>query len=230
MNRAFFFTGLAWPAGFDCDRAETDMENTICRDCQLAAMDREMNALYRRVTGQKTSQKKWLGRRMACGNDAICLASVYCDRMVELVSVITGTDFSLYQYAHHVIDDDFFHPRAAILVENYIKDHIGDASYEAFSACSSRHSAHQVTSNYLFGAYGCPGMFTFMESAAYIDAGQIWIAFIDYTDVPDNQPFIAVYGPRSVTLLAAPDVLNDWIKNLQSRIKEPCSVVFHDAL
>lgn len=40
------------------------MENTICRDYQLAAMDREMNALYRRVTGQKTSQKKWLGRRI----------------------------------------------------------------------------------------------------------------------------------------------------------------------
>lgn len=68
MNRAFFFTGLAWrptigicgllvfccsclvvftvharrrtfTAGFDCDRAETDMENTICRDYQLAAPD-----------------------------------------------------------------------------------------------------------------------------------------------------------------------------------------------
>lgn len=220
-------------AGFDCDLAASKTEHTVCRDYRLAAMDREMNILYRQTPNQKTAQQKWIAARNACGNDITCLVNVYQNRLRDLVAAISGTDFTLYTYAHAVIDDTFFHPRDAILLENYIKEKIGHETYERFSECSDRYSNHHATDDYLFGSYGCPGMFTFMESAAYIDADQIWIAFIDYTGnpgTPDNQRFIAVYGPRSVGLSSAPDVLNNWIQDLQSRIKESCQVVFHDAL
>ncbi|MDE2280273.1 MAG: hypothetical protein KGK04_11910 [Xanthomonadaceae bacterium] len=71
-------------ASFDCARAATPTERTICGSLQLAAFDRSVASAYRDAYDQFTSdrasvdplarlQRRWLRQRDACGADATCL-------------------------------------------------------------------------------------------------------------------------------------------------------------
>ena len=85
-------------AGFDCDKATTPVEITICRNERIAAGDREMTRLYRELLGMlpaeqkrafRSDQRAWLTKRNRdCleGNDVsvACLARLYSDRLVAL--------------------------------------------------------------------------------------------------------------------------------------------------
>jgi len=170
---------LMYSAGFDCDRAKTDVELTICRDKNLAQYDSEVNILYRASSGQKASQKKWMAVRNQCKTDVKCLTTQYNTRLRELVSSITKDDFNLFDYARLVSDDGWFHPNNAILISSYIKNKIGDDEYTKITACSNRRTKGIFNKDEIFAGYGCPGMFTFMESAIYIDKNKygyrIWM-------------------------------------------------------
>lgn len=88
----------AFRAGFDCDKATTPVEITICQDERIAAGDREMNRLYRdllktlpaeQTRTLRSTQRAWLTKRNrnCLRNDAvsrICLARLYSDRLVTL--------------------------------------------------------------------------------------------------------------------------------------------------
>jgi uncharacterized protein YecT (DUF1311 family) len=67
MKMAPFFN-----AGFDCKKARTEVEITVCGSKKLSALDKEMNDLYRSLLQSLPSersdkliqeQKKWLSRR-----------------------------------------------------------------------------------------------------------------------------------------------------------------------
>lgn len=71
-------------ASFDCARAVTSTERTICGSWQLAAFDRSVASAYRNAYDQFKSdaanvdplgrlQRQWLRQRDACGTDATCL-------------------------------------------------------------------------------------------------------------------------------------------------------------
>lgn len=90
--------GTAQAAGFDCKRARSTVEISICADPELSRMDSEMNALYRDLqaetagidgeTGRRidplaAEQQRWLGRRNAC-TDRACLQRAYRERLAQM--------------------------------------------------------------------------------------------------------------------------------------------------
>lgn len=86
---------------FDCAKAQTDIEHLICRDHDLAELDRRLAEIYKatRATlnraGKKAllkAQRDWLaGYQQACGDtvDRECLAQRYQKRTAELLAQLT---------------------------------------------------------------------------------------------------------------------------------------------
>ena len=88
---------MAGAASFDCARARTPDERTICGDRALNDRDVHMAVLYgldiRLVPmgsrdAIKRDQALWLRARRACGADARCLAHGYDKRIAALQAVI----------------------------------------------------------------------------------------------------------------------------------------------
>lgn len=94
----FVFRRSVFRAGFDCDRAATDVEHAICGNELIALGDFEMGTLYRELLdrlpdnaaqGLRVGQRAWLrqrdrGCRSKEGVDAVCIARLYADRLAAL--------------------------------------------------------------------------------------------------------------------------------------------------
>ncbi|PSJ52100.1 hypothetical protein C7I84_26840 [Mesorhizobium ephedrae] len=88
-------TGVDGPS-FDCAKAETPTERTMCADQKLWAKDRAMNSIYFWIRdnvqadvrkGILAVQRHWLAVN-DCGTDRGCLNSVYEQRLEELKLVV----------------------------------------------------------------------------------------------------------------------------------------------
>jgi uncharacterized protein YecT (DUF1311 family) len=86
---AFPVTGYA--AGFDCGKAVSDVEKSICADATLSRLDGDLTAAWKQalaVGGDtdalKASQLDWLKQRDTCGRDTQCLANRYQERLRAL--------------------------------------------------------------------------------------------------------------------------------------------------
>ena len=80
-------------ASFDCNRASTQVEITICNSQSLSMLDLQMAIAYGIATSDANSdisgdviaaQRAWLARRDSCGNDEPCLAAAMRDQTVFL--------------------------------------------------------------------------------------------------------------------------------------------------
>lgn len=82
---------LARPS-FDCNRASTPTETTLCNNPALAMLDVQLSELYlRQLPGQapqkakaQQEQRNWLAQRNRCGADASCLFNAYSERIAQL--------------------------------------------------------------------------------------------------------------------------------------------------
>jgi uncharacterized protein len=81
---------LARAAGFDCRKAGTPLEKTICQDPVASALDEQLAAAYRDA-GQRcpdavlrTEQQRWLHEVRNVCRDVACLAPAYRSRIAEL--------------------------------------------------------------------------------------------------------------------------------------------------
>ena len=78
-------------ASFDCAKASSAQEKMICSDRELARLDVELSAVYRKAREAATDAKalqneqlQWLkATRKAC-SDKACLAEAYKSRTAEL--------------------------------------------------------------------------------------------------------------------------------------------------
>lgn len=82
--------------GFDCDEAIHEAEQFICKDAELARLDRSMNELYAEVLAHipaserkflKAEQRGWVKGRNDCWKSSDmrgCIADSYRDRIDEL--------------------------------------------------------------------------------------------------------------------------------------------------
>lgn len=83
------FTTLTHAASFDCGRAKTYVERTICADKDLSLLDETLDDAFVELvykdapSGLRTSQKSWLALRDACP-DAACIKRRYEQRIAEL--------------------------------------------------------------------------------------------------------------------------------------------------
>ncbi len=140
---AFLACNSVQAAGFDCQKATTKLEKTICADNKLSAADTELTQLYvaaRTSLAQKAArqslkeeQKAWLAKRTKdCKeNDAFCLLKLYEERIASL-KAMTGVsseswDFSSSIQANlpeaqfklfgHKADDRYFIQRVEISLD-----------------------------------------------------------------------------------------------------------------
>lgn len=87
---SLFSAAPADAAGFDCAKAATTVEKTICADPELSGLDEALAALFRqnlaadaRAETVRAGQRAWLKVRDAC-RDAACLNAAYQDRLAAL--------------------------------------------------------------------------------------------------------------------------------------------------
>ncbi|WP_321820664.1 MULTISPECIES: lysozyme inhibitor LprI family protein [unclassified Burkholderia] len=81
----------AHAAGFDCAKAASPTEKTICADAGLSSLDGQLAAAWKKTLAKggdtaalKAAQLKWLKQRDRCGNDASCLGDRYRERLASL--------------------------------------------------------------------------------------------------------------------------------------------------
>ncbi len=97
LGGRFIFRRSTYQAGFDCNKATTPVEVTICGDPLLARGDLEMNSLYSKLTkgagvdaeAVRSDQREWVRQRnSSCQGDGVanasCLARMLADRLVAL--------------------------------------------------------------------------------------------------------------------------------------------------
>jgi uncharacterized protein len=106
MNKALALLVVAraspWASAtsFDCRKAATDAEKTICGSALLGKLDDALSDNYRNMlTGNlgdggkdlKREQKEWLRKRNACKSEK-CLVDTYRSRVDEICNtpVVTG--------------------------------------------------------------------------------------------------------------------------------------------
>ncbi|MFZ1984197.1 MAG: hypothetical protein WAU91_07270, partial [Desulfatitalea sp.] len=100
------------PASFDCAKAHTLSEKTICGSVELSLLDSEVSAscstgsLLNRATlerdkryldalkQKKNEQKAWLKQRDTCGNDATCLKN----SIIARIDALRARQFPQYSY------------------------------------------------------------------------------------------------------------------------------------
>lgn len=92
-------------ASFDCKKASTPIEKTICGSDYTAELDRALDELYRAALAKaaaanrgviEVAQKEWLAtRNTRCGRakpDQNCVEGLYKARIVELVRILRGPE------------------------------------------------------------------------------------------------------------------------------------------
>jgi hypothetical protein len=80
---------------FDCSKARSVPERTICSDAELARLDRELGQVYARAKNlttdraafQRQQDREWRMREALC-RDRVCLLRWYAQRRYQLMAVI----------------------------------------------------------------------------------------------------------------------------------------------
>ena len=86
-----------YAASFDCKKAGTEMEKTICSDSKLSQLDEKLAAAYREALEKapqkgeslREGQRQWLRERNECA-DTHCIKDAYKLRLADLKLVSTG--------------------------------------------------------------------------------------------------------------------------------------------
>jgi uncharacterized protein len=84
-------------ASFDCKKASSSAEKTICTDESLSLLDDQVSDRYQSLRSDKTtksfrqelrvSQKKWIVKRDNCSDDRACLIHIYETRIEQLTNI-----------------------------------------------------------------------------------------------------------------------------------------------
>ena len=91
LLRALLATGLiavqVSAASYDCAKAVTIVEKTICATPRLSALDEELATTYKAVAKSaeaRQEQRAWLVTRNACEDNAECIEASYLARIASL--------------------------------------------------------------------------------------------------------------------------------------------------
>ena len=96
-----FLTLLVLPfaahaASFDCVKASSPAEKTVCAHADLSTLDSDLNAAYNTAlsaaatpTTLRDTQRSWIKQRDACGTNVDCLQHVYNERLERLHTVVS---------------------------------------------------------------------------------------------------------------------------------------------
>lgn len=96
---AIFAASNAHAASFDCTKAKTADEKTICRNQSLSDADVKMATMFQMNTrlvmmgargNMQDRQREWLAERNACKGNLPCLTAAYDRRIRELQADFDG--------------------------------------------------------------------------------------------------------------------------------------------
>lgn len=98
MVLALLGVGAVSAAGFDCNKAQSRVEKTICADAGLSELDEHLARYYeaaRRTLAEgavclKADQARWLKSVRNVCRDATCLRTAYLNRLSELDALQPG--------------------------------------------------------------------------------------------------------------------------------------------
>ena len=103
-KEVFYFVAAFFKAGFDCRKASTAIEKSICTDKRVAMADLEINQQYKKARQRlsgierkalKTTQRSWIKQRNKClvadKVDMSCLALSYANRLATLQKINNAT-------------------------------------------------------------------------------------------------------------------------------------------
>lgn len=105
-----FAASAAQAASFDCNKAKTPLEKTICSDMKLSALDDELNATYKAVAEQSGNkeairrwQREWLkSYEVTSCKDAACWQTQFSERIAALKNVAGSQDPAARWHGHYV--------------------------------------------------------------------------------------------------------------------------------
>jgi uncharacterized protein len=79
---------------FDCLKAASLSEKTICANAELSRLDFQLGQMWKALlddfidpaqrTQMRQDQRTWIARRQGCGDDANCIGKLYRDRLSSL--------------------------------------------------------------------------------------------------------------------------------------------------
>lgn len=79
---------LANAASFDCKKASTTIESIVCSKAELSSLDEKLGKLYSEIKSKnseiQSEQKEWLVNVRGKCDTAVCLSSVYNNRISQL--------------------------------------------------------------------------------------------------------------------------------------------------
>ena len=88
---------LSYSASFDCTKASSPFEKTICSNPALSGLDEQLAGLYTKAKTSSTNpdqlkadQITWIKSARACGTDVSCIQQAYNSRIAALTPKING--------------------------------------------------------------------------------------------------------------------------------------------
>ena len=109
-----FFQSLAFGASFDCSKASTNVEKTICASKTLSELDEQLASAYKSTVSMSTNPDKvisqqwdWLRNVRNKCKDENCLKNAYKDRLAQL-EANRQTEWSKFSDTNLGIE--FFYP------------------------------------------------------------------------------------------------------------------------
>lgn len=142
----------ATAASFDCKKAKTWAEKTICNNKQLSNLDELLAASYKKAlanTANKSSLKSdqlaWLGGRDAC-DDTECLKASYTTRIATLNEVVADETPQPRTLVGHISSYDCGDNCYLTVVDSHGEEHVG-LCYATM--CNAWNEAAAMPSRYL---------------------------------------------------------------------------------
>jgi len=101
----FVLSSAGHAASFDCNKASTNVEKTICSVQAVSDLDTELATAYKQAGSKyRESQRTWINERNRCGADANCLMRQYQSRLKYLRGEISKTSNAEEKLASSSID------------------------------------------------------------------------------------------------------------------------------
>lgn len=158
LIQSILFT-LAPPAtadgpSFNCKKASTPVERTICDNPLLSDQDLQLTAAYKEAKAVGShlvdAQRDWLKSRETCGSDFVCIYERTRERTVKLLSAAFSPDSSKAYSGD--IDDTQITDGIQIIQEckgktNSFAFQCNNGKEIGFSSCKLGHTIHSFLSN-----------------------------------------------------------------------------------
>lgn len=133
---SFFFASSVHAASFNCKKANSKVDRTICNHSELSSLDEQMSTLYFSIKNDhlipaeslKIRQNAFLSKRNACvreKNISACLENSYQEIINEYQQTPKSIDIDTFQFSMNIkktyIRFDIAHPEWPYLAEIYMK-------------------------------------------------------------------------------------------------------------